>query len=85
MIQGLPHKWFIVIFTVSLISGFLSIQTADADIYQYIDEQGVLHLTDKPDNKNATLLKNSKKTSPRKKSYHTPKELKGRFERYISL
>lgn len=73
--------------SIVIIIGFtfctLSFQVAEADIFQYIDDQGVLHLTDKPDNKDATLLRNSAKKKTHKKSYHTPKELKGRFNRYI--
>jgi len=58
------HRWFIAV-SVLLLAGV--VQTADADIYQYVDEHGVIHFTNVPTSskkKPAKVYPEQKKQSP---------------------
>lgn len=69
--------------SVLVIQGFLLIMThgVSADVYRYVDENGVLHLTDRQPDPSAKPIKPS--SSSLSKNYHSSQEMKVKFNSYI--
>ncbi|MFC1849421.1 lytic transglycosylase domain-containing protein [candidate division CSSED10-310 bacterium] len=64
---------------------FVSLMCGDvyAEIYQYYDDKGVLHLTDKAGHPKAKPLKRKAARNYIQQSYHTPQQLKNRYISYV--
>lgn len=73
--------FFKVLFVFFSLIVFLFIHDATADVYRYVDKSGVLHLTDTKPDPSAKPIRSS--SSSPSKTYHTPSELKRKFNGYI--
>lgn len=74
------RKFFFSIMSVFIIVMFFS-SSLCAEVYRYVDENGVLHLSDKPKKGSTKVRSSSRKNTG--KAYHSPSQLKSKFLGYV--